>query len=223
MKLTLLIKIDTSNKADSKLLPGVLTAEVTNFSIYFSVIFLWTYFLPWKTCFGASGHSIAKIVFQNLQIKYGKTIKSIAFSRLIMTFLGATWLRRKQKSDIGGVWGFKRRDWRRHCRQWEDKDRQDSALPPEISQSWHLKTYLFAGGGESELPEDVPINVYNHMMKLNQDTHFGYFVGKFSLMHWILIDFLESPPLADLFCECEWRDWVNQDYPNKRCQRIPKL
>ena len=28
----------------------------------------------------------------------------------------------------------------------------------------------------------------------------------------------ESPPLADLFAECEWRDWINQDYPNKRSQ-----
>lgn len=23
----------------------------------------------------------------------------------------------------------------------------------------------------------------------------------------------ESPPLAHLFHECEWKDWVNQDYP----------
>ena len=26
---------------------------------------------------------------------------------------------------------------------------------------------------------------------------------------------LESPPLANLFAECEWMDWVNLEYPNK--------
>ena len=31
-------------------------------------------------------------------------------------------------------------------------------------------------GEYKELPEDVPI--YNHMMKLNQDTNFGYFIGE---------------------------------------------
>merc|ERR1711915_953740 len=27
---------------------------------------------------------------------------------------------------------------------------------------------------------------------------------------------VESPPLATLFYECEWRDWVNEDYPGKK-------
>ena len=26
---------------------------------------------------------------------------------------------------------------------------------------------------------------------------------------------LESPPLALIFAECEWRDWVSLEYPNK--------
>jgi len=55
-------------------------------------------------------------------------------------------------------------------------------------------------GQNKKNPEDVPI--YNHMMKLNQETNFGYFI--------------ESPPVAHLFAECEWRDWINLDYPNKR-------
>ena len=31
-------------------------------------------------------------------------------------------------------------------------------------------------GQNKKNPEDVPI--YNHMMKLNQDTNFGYFIGE---------------------------------------------
>jgi hypothetical protein len=26
---------------------------------------------------------------------------------------------------------------------------------------------------------------------------------------------VDSPPLATLFAECDWKDWVNIDYPNK--------
>ena len=26
---------------------------------------------------------------------------------------------------------------------------------------------------------------------------------------------LESPPLANLFAECNWMDWVSLEYPNK--------
>ena len=29
------------------------------------------------------------------------------------------------------------------------------------------------------------------------------------------IVFLESPPVALLFAECVWKDWVNLEYPNK--------
>ena len=25
----------------------------------------------------------------------------------------------------------------------------------------------------------------------------------------------EAPPLALLFAECNWRDWISQSYPNK--------
>jgi hypothetical protein len=26
---------------------------------------------------------------------------------------------------------------------------------------------------------------------------------------------VDSPPLATLFAECDWKDWVSIDYPNK--------
>ena len=57
------------------------------------------------------------------------------------------------------------------------------------------------------------------MVKLNQDVSFEYFVGEFQEFLFFEYEqyFLsESPPLAELFAECEWRDWVNEDYPNKR-------
>ena len=48
------------------------------------------------------------------------------------------------------------------------------------SDRWdHLKLTFYKQmikGEYKELPEDVPI--YNHMMKLNQDTNFGYFIGE---------------------------------------------
>ena len=27
--------------------------------------------------------------------------------------------------------------------------------------------------------------------------------------------FIESPPLAGIFAECEWMDWISEEYPNK--------
>jgi len=65
-----------------------------------------------------------------------------------------------------------------------------------------IETVRTKPGQEKERPDNDFNTFYREVIKLNQDCSFDYFV--------------ESPPLADLFAECEWRDWVNQDYPNKR-------
>merc|ERR1719431_351806 len=46
------------------------------------------------------------------------------------------------------------------------------------------------------------LNFWTQVQTLNNDIKFDYFI--------------ESPPLESLFAECQWKDWVNTNYPNKR-------
>jgi len=55
-------------------------------------------------------------------------------------------------------------------------------------------------GTTTKLPKQL--KWWEKVMKLNQQINFGYFI--------------ESPPTATLFAECEWRDFISEDYPGKR-------
>ena len=60
------------------------------------------------------------------------------------------------------------------------------------------------------------------MVKLGQQCGFNYVIGEFQRPGKMFRNLFlsESPPVAELFAECDWKDWVNQDYPNRRFQTM---
>merc|ERR1712002_978815 len=44
----------------------------------------------------------------------------------------------------------------------------------------------------------------------------GIWEGLAQLNQQLKVDyFIESPPLATIFAECDWKDWVSLEYPDK--------
>ena len=56
------------------------------------------------------------------------------------------------------------------------------------------------GGGENG-KGNAQIGTWEGLANLNQAMQTKFFI--------------ESPPLASIFAECEWMDWISEEYPNK--------
>jgi len=55
--------------------------------------------------------------------------------------------------------------------------------------------------GDLKIETKSGVDVWKGLSELNAEVNVEYFI--------------ESPPLATIFAECKWMDWISSDYPNK--------
>jgi len=88
----------------------------------------------------------------------------------------------------------------------EDKKRIETVIEDNKGSKVEMTSTFINGTvlekkGKIDLPYDETANIFDVLATVQQELNVQYFV--------------DSPPLANIFAECKWMDWVSESYPNK--------